>query len=313
MIAKGFSKEVYQMLVTKFKTPSADKGTLRTYQNVWSSFANFCKRNGRKQEEVDPRDVANFIAERFGKGDSGSKINATITALDRTRMLLVGAQSPLADDPVIKEIRQSAKKNRPPPKSIKPKVYFDPADIYQAIAKLGPDKKLRNDVLRKKVETLMVLDSAARGADLVHIAYDFMKWKKKQVTVFAFWTKEAREASWTPFTFHCCCSALPNACTFCAAKTYSSRPKIAARRTKAKPIELKTNEGTKKGHPFFISTRGPADGLYIETMRKDLSSMMKKAKIEAPWSPHDLRGAVASKLMNLKAGEERVLHLATFE
>ena len=62
---------------------------MRTYQNVWQSFGTFCRKNQRKQEEVDPKDVANFIAERFKKGDSGSKINATITALDRTRVFLV--------------------------------------------------------------------------------------------------------------------------------------------------------------------------------------------------------------------------------
>ena len=51
----------------------------------------------------------------------------------------------------------------------------------------------------------------------------------------------------------------------------------------------------------------------METFRKDLTAMMKKSGINAPWTPHDLRGAVASKLMNMQAGDQRVLQLGRWK
>ena len=300
-------------MLAKFKTPTASKGTLRTYQNVWKSYASFCRKEGRRKEDVDTKDVANYLAERYNKGDSGSKINATITALDRTRRFLVGPERSLAEDPVIQELRQTAKKTRPPPKNLKPKTFFDPARIYQHISQLGADRGLKTDLLRKKVETLMVLDAAARGVDLLHTCCKFMKWQSNVVTVYAHWTKEAREASWTPFFFRCSCPALVNACTFCAMRSYNLRPKTAQRRAKARAIEVKTNEGIKRGKPFLVSTRGTPAALSLESIRKDITEIMREAGVEAPWTPHDLRGAVASKLMNLQAGEERVLQLGRWK
>ena len=159
----------------------------------------------------------------------------------------------------------------------------------------------------------MVLDAAARGSDLIHIICNAISWHQRSVSVHAFWTKEAKEASWTPFSFHCSCSALKNACTFCAMKAYNSRTKVAQRRTKSKPIEVKTDDGVKKGKPFFLSHRGPPAALSLETLRKDLSRWMKEAKLDERWTPHDLRGAVASKLMNLHAGEDRVLQMGRWK
>jgi integrase len=40
---------------------------------------------------------------------------------------------------------------------------------------------------------------------------------------------------------------------------------------------------------------------------------MAKAGIEPGYSPHDLRGAVASKLLNLQAGEDRVMELGRWK
>ena len=80
LIDKGFTKQVYEMMLAKFKTPSANKGTLRSYQNVWQSFGAFCSRQGKRKDDLNTQDVANFIAERYQKGDSGFKIDAVITA-----------------------------------------------------------------------------------------------------------------------------------------------------------------------------------------------------------------------------------------
>jgi len=73
------------------KVPSAERGTLRAYQDVWTEFSTYCKANEKKRERVEEQDVANFIADKFKKGASGSRIGAMITALDMTKKFLVGS------------------------------------------------------------------------------------------------------------------------------------------------------------------------------------------------------------------------------
>ena len=259
------------------------------------------------REALEERDVANFIADKFGEGASGSKIDATITALDMTKKFQAGSHRPLAEAPVIRDLRRMAKKRRPPPKSTKPSSYFDPAVIYQTISRNPTDNNLKSCDLRQKVEMLMVLDAAARGSDLHKISLAHMEWKEDSVVVNAFWTKEAKTPSWTPFLFKCTCSILINACTFCSLREYKSRQRIVERRRKSAQITLTTGNGVLHCKPFLLSHRGKAAGISIETIRSDLQCLMTAAKLDARWTPHDLRGAVASKLWNLQAGEKRIL------
>ena len=313
LIAGGFSEEVFTMMLSKFKIPSPAKGTLRRYQEVWSKFSAYCTERKRGREEVSPTDIANFVAWRFNQGASGSAINAIISALDMTRRFLVEGAPPLAEDPVIKELRKTAKQKRPPPRNKKPKEYFDPGVICRMLAAEKLDVELPNLQLRQKVEILMVLDAAARGVDLIRVSEDYMTWEESKVTVYAFWTKEQQEQSWTPFVFRCSCAALKNACTFCSMLTYKSRPKIAQRRRNAPTIEIVTDKGVLKAKPFFISHRSKAARVSLETIRKDLTIIMRRAVLEEHWTPHDLRGAVASKLFNLQAGRDRVLSLGRWK
>ena len=308
LLEEGYSSKVCELLVKKFKVPSATKGTLRAYQDVWTEFSSYCRRNGRRREDLEETDVANFIAERYSSGGaSGSKISATITALDMTKKFLMGAHRPLAEAPVIRDLRKMAKRRRPPPKDKKPRSYFDPALIYRFIASNPTDRCLRSSDLRQKVEMLMVLDAAARGSDLFRTSATHMEWKTDSVVVYANWTKEEKNPGWTPLTFTCTCEALKNACTVCSMREYKSRPKIAERRRKAQQITFESENGPVRGKPFLLSHRGKAARISIETIRKDLQHLMTAAKLDSRWTPHDLRGAVASKLYNLQAGEERVL------
>ena len=310
LLAEGFTEDVIAMMGSKYKEPSASaRGTLRTYQLEWKRFADFCTKQGRRKELVDPKDVANFLAERYKEGASGSKIDATITALDMTRRFLVDSDKSLANDPVIKELRRTAKKKRPPPREKKPNQYFDPALIYHWLAAQPENKDLTNINLRRKVVTLMVLDALARGSDLARVCGKHMRWQEKKVTVYAFWTKEEKKLSWTPFVFRCSCDTLKNACTFCAMRDYEQRPKVAQRRKLAKDLEFKTEAGSVKAKPFFISTRCKTEAISKETLRSDLKAVMLQAGIDHVWTPHDLRGATASKLWNLQAGQQRVLDL----
>jgi hypothetical protein len=74
-----------------------------------------------------------------------------------------------------------------------------------------------------------------------------------------------------------------------------------------------TSDGLRKVKPFLVSHRGAATSLSIESLRKDLTEVMRQANIEEIWTPHDIRGAVASKLINLQAGDARVLQLGRWK
>ena len=300
-------------MLSKFKVPSDNKSTLRAYQNVWAKFVHFCTKRQRNFKQIHPTDVANFLAWRVKQQDSGSQINAAITALDMTKKFLVNNARPLAEEAVVKELRKTMKQKRPAPKIRKPREYFDPACIFQMLASEKENGALSNLQLRQKVQMLMVLDAAARGADLKAVTNKYIKWEKNKATVFAFWTKEARNQVWTPFVFRCTCRALKNACTFCSMRSYKSRSQIAERRMQTPTVELMTENGTTHVKPFFISHRGPKCRVSIETLRKDLSLLMHRAGVDEIWTPHDLRGAVASKLWNLQAGNERVLAMGRWK
>ena len=179
---------------------------------------------------------------------------------------------------------------------MKPSSYFDPAVIYQTISRNPTDNNLKSCDLRQKVEMLMVLDAAARGSDLHKISLAHMEWKEDSVVVNAFWTKEAKTASWTPFQFKCTCAILSNACTFCSLREYKSRQRIVERR-RNHSNELKWRPSLQT---ISSLSRGKAAGISIETIRSDLQCLMTSAKLDARWTPHDLRGAVASKLWNFK-------------
>ena len=311
LLEDGFNLDVFNLLISKFKIPSETRGTLRTYQTTWEKYTEYCRTHNLNRNAMEMRDIANFLANEFKEGAAGTKIDAHITALDMTRRFLIG--EPIGNCQVIKDLRKAAKARRPPPRSLKPTNYFDPAVIYLHLASNGKTKQLKSADLRQKAEMLMVLDAAARGSDLHKICSEFISWQRTEVTVRAYWTKEEKAASLVPFTFRCTCDVMANACAMCTLKEYQNRPKIYKRRKKAKKLKITTAAGTTWAQPFLVSHRGKAAAISIGTIRKDLQGLMLRAGIDPIWTPHDLRGAVASKLLNLQAGEERVMQLGRWK
>jgi len=313
LLSSGFTSDVFDLLVSKFKIPSETRGTLHTYQTTWEKFGTYCASNSLDRGAMEVTDIANFIAQEYKQGAIGSKVDAHITALDMTRRFLLEDAIPLGQLQIFKDLRKAAKSRRPPPRNAKPTSYFDPARIYLHISMQGQTRKLKSADLRQKVEMLMVLDAAARGSDLHKVCEDLITWEGKDVTVQAFWTKEEKTARMTPFKFRCSCNVMLNACTACTIKEYQNRPRVKHRRKKAKGIKVERGKEVKVYKPFLVSHRGKAAAISVCTIRKDLQSLMVRAGVDPVWTPHDLRGAVASKLINLQAGEERVIQLGRWK
>ena len=43
LLTKGFTSDVFNLLVSKFKVPSETRGTLHTYQTTWEKFTAYCE------------------------------------------------------------------------------------------------------------------------------------------------------------------------------------------------------------------------------------------------------------------------------
>lgn len=306
---KGYTESVFRMCIEKYKKPSDQKGTLRGYQRSWKGFVDYCRSKGRDAEVMEVTDVANFLSFLYDEGALGSKVDAVCTALDMTRRMLFPSKKFLADEPVIAAIRKTAKIRRPPLRDGKPKAYFDPALIFVVLRNMSPNSALGSGRLRQKAEVLMVLDAAARGSDLQNICMEHVRIETNILRIGAFWTKEMKQAGWQSLVFHCSCSLSRDTCTVCTVKEYMTRAMIVRRRNKAIKLKLEAPEGTTEGTPLLVSHRGKAAAVSIPTLRKDIASVMSQAGIDPSWTPHDVRGAVASKLWNLGAGEDRVLEL----
>ena len=208
LIKEGFSNAVFNLFVRKYKWPSDEKGTLKRYQDVWSSFVSFCQKDPERALEFRREDVSNFAAMLFDKGHSGSAVNAAITALDSTRAVILPLSPPLSQDSLIASIRKSAKLQRPPPRDSLPPVYYDPLLVFKNLASsCKAVGKTRVHLLRAKVETLMLLDGGLRGNELCRVFTENIRLFPKRVDIKIPWPKEKKKKEWARISLHCSCSA----------------------------------------------------------------------------------------------------------
>ena len=104
---EGFTEDVLDVIIQAYKVPSDHKGTLRSYQNVWAGFVEFCGEDSDRALEFRREDCANFATKLFREGASGSAVDAAITALDSTRAVILPLSAFLGQDRVMASIRKS--------------------------------------------------------------------------------------------------------------------------------------------------------------------------------------------------------------
>ena len=341
LLAKGgYSKGVWDLILQGYKNPTDKKGTLRQYEKVWSNFVSFCGKDTKRALTFEAKDVANFATQLYEDGASGSAVNAAITALDETRGVVDPSLPPLGQIQVIKKIRRAAKKRRPPKKkSLQPKNYFDPLPIFKHLARLGKDIKFSLDKLRTKVATLLLLDGGLRGNELCKVFVENVILKARKAEIKIPWTKEESKQSWTSLSFHCSCVGHNLAqnkeekkrededdldvrgdvsdfemagplwriasCSFCSLKEYLKHPRVVKRRSRCPKEAYEAPGGEREGSPLFLTHKGPAKGIALSTLRKEIKNVMKEAKINPIWQVHDCRGACVSKLFNLGCSKKR--------
>ena len=335
----GYSEGVWKLILQGYKHPSDKKGTLRQYEKVWDNFVSFCERDTKRALSFEAKDVANFASKMFDDGATGTAVNAAITALDETRSVVDPSLPPLGEIQVIKKLRKAAKKRRPPKrKSTLPSSYFDPILIFKHLSRLGKDIKFSLDKMRTKVAALLLLDGGLRGNELCKIFIENLKLEGRKAEVKIPWTKEEEKIKWTFVTFHCSCvgsaqikeekkdekadelwdydldfsdfeMAGPmwrlHACSFCTLKEYLKHPRVIKRRSNCPKETYESPEGKREGSPLLLTHKGPAKGIALQSLRKELKAVMKEAKVNHLWNVHDCRGACVSKLFNLGCSKRR--------
>ena len=324
LIKEGFSNAVFNLFVRKYKWPSDEKGTLKRYQDVWSSFVSFCQKDPERALEFRREDVSNFAAMLFDKGHSGSAVNAAITALDSTRAVILPLSPPLSQDSLIASIRKSAKLQRPPPRDSLPPVYYDPLLVFKNLASsCKAVGKAKVHLLRAKLETLMLLDGGLRGNELCRVFTENIRLFPKRVDIKIPWPKEKKKKEWARISLHCSCSAkkLENkmggrneddaftesdtplwrrlCCSFCCFRSYYLHDTVRKRRSKCEKISYESMEGTKLGTPFLVTHKSKARLISLPSIRKEVASRLRGANIDPIWTVHSIRGAGVSKLYNL--------------
>jgi hypothetical protein len=83
----------------------------------------------------------------------------------------------------------------------------------------------------------------------------------------------------------------------------------SSRRRKKVPLStMITSDGTKvQERRLFITHKNAAKAISLDRLRKDLRWTMEQSSIPDSWTPHSLRGASASKCINLGLDQKRVL------
>ena len=323
---EGFSSAVFELFVQKYKWPSDDRGTLKTYQDVWSKFVTFCQNDPEQALQFKREDVTNFAARLFTEGASGDAVSAAITALDSTRAVFLPLVPPLSQDTLIASIRKSAKIHRAAPRIALPPTFYDPFVIFRSLARIckhGEKSKLH--LLRAKVETLLLLDGGMRGNELVKIFTENIKLYPKKAEVKIPWLKEKKRKEWSIVNIYCSCVAKKLdkvnsgleakdlddvaetdtplwrrfACALCFFRAYLLHPTVVKRRRNCSPVRYECLEGKRWGTPYLVTHKSKAKAIALVSIRKEIAGRLRKAGLDPVWSVHSIRGAGVSKLYNL--------------
>lgn len=331
------------MVIARYKHQTDKKGTLRTHQQTWSSFVQHC---GSPEQALlfTRQDVANFISVMYDKGAKGSKVDATLSALDRTRAFFKPGSTPLAQDDLIKHIKKAATVRRPSPKQLlKNEKYYDPLQLLDALSLLGPLKAASCITLRLRTAVTLLVDGALRVNELTSVYTENMEFGDRRLIIKFPFTKEKRRLCWTTVYFYCSCLEFDQssngretqeelmsakkekehvaeegksdvqrerkegACSFCTARAYFLDKRVVKRRERAGKVKYETPEGFKLGTPFLVTHKAQAAQASLDTIRKDVIQAMKDARIPSIWTVHSIRGATVSKIRNLGVDLQRVL------
>ena len=182
------------------------------------------------------------------------------------------------------------------------------------------------------------MDGGLRGNELCKVFVENVKLEDRKAEIKIPWTKEEKQIKWTFFSFHCSCVSINMAqikeeqkesvdnldvrsdfsdfemagpmwrissCSFCSLKTYLKHPRVMKRRLKCPKVPYEAPGGEKEGSPLLLTHKGPAKGIALTTLRKEIKNVMKEAKLDPVWHVHDCRGACVSKLFNLGCSKRR--------
>lgn len=274
--------------------------------------------------------VAAFISELWKDGAVASKLKACLSVLEVTKRVVAPSRPPLLEYGLIKSLLEAAKVDRPQVRDSRP--FFDPRLITELWHGYKANSRLTMLELRWKTLSLLVVDLFLRGAD----AYNFTeegthleagteaalpqvlvgsekkllpeKSGVKSVFCKVGGLKEHRSQHilWSYFRVPCICKAgFSASCTCCALVCYLNRSK--ARRAKTAKSEIVLSDGsTFKARRLFVTHSGPAGPLSLDRLRNDMRDIRLKCGL-GDWKTHSIRGAAASKCINMGVKWQRVL------
>jgi len=320
--ARGLPDAAFNLLLRRYKVRNDQRGgSLYLYESLWRKWLEWCQPSLERAMNFDEDSVAGFLSHMWQQEAAASGVKAAVSVLEVTKRILLPGRRAFLDNGLIRSLIEAVVVDRPvkkrgPKGAVVP--FFDVTKIHLYWARQVGNDKLAIDVLRKKAVSLLVVDLFLRCSDLMQFTEAETHFESvaiegrgqvKSVSFKVTGLKEHRtqHLRWSHFRLACICKdGFAPSCTCCTLERYLHRSK--KRRDATPSISQTTSEGSvREVRPLFVTHKNKAKALSKDRLRNDIKDAMGMSGIDEAWTPHSLRGASASKCLNLGLDSKRVL------
>ena len=212
--AEGVSDETVQLLSEHFRRP----GTNTAYNSAWDQWTSWVLQRGYDPFQAPVAIVADYLTNRFRKGDQYRTINSHRSAISAFHIQVDGIK--VGQHELVKDVMKSIFHARPP----QPKYQYvwDVDVVLDFIKSLGSNESISDKFLTWKLAMLLALTSGSRSSELHALDINHMVVNDSTVKFqFSVLTKNRRIGSSPPtLVFH----SFPNNEFLCVIKCLSAYP-----------------------------------------------------------------------------------------
>ena len=273
--AEGVSDETVQLLSEHFRRP----GTNTAYNSAWDQWTSWVLQRGYDPFQAPVAIVADYLTNRFRKGDQYRTINSHRSAISAFHIQVDGIK--VGQHELVKDVMKSIFHARPP----QPKYQYvwDVDVVLDFIKSLGSNESISDKFLTWKLAMLLALTSGSRSSELHALDINHMVVNDSTVKFqFSVLTKNRRIGSSPPtLVFH----SFPNNEFLCVIKCLSAY----LERSKLWRNSVERN-------CLLLSYQDPHKPVVSCTIAGWLKKLMTAAGIDTSiFSAHSTRSASSSK------------------
>ena len=314
----GFSQKAIELWLDKYKH-STKLSTYVRYDRMFKRYQSWCTASGRHCYDISDIDVADFCVSLLEEGKISTTVTGYISMLNMTRDALCGGRDeyPLTASSFIKGLKQGAAK-RAPPKQKGTTWYHMSTDFWLKLSKLGDPKTVTIGTLRDRLILLLMIDGMARASDISCLARD-AKWFEEAKTgrkyvLLTYWnTKEMRNKPGSSDIIHYEYVADRNICTYTHVAEWLRRTTSWVKEMNSTDIKHNAT-GKLETYAFYplicsleVNNENRITTLSAQRIAKQAMAMLAIGGVDTSrFKAHSIRGAAASKLLNLGMSDGKI-------